>query len=175
MNSKPCSLNSNYIIFEDGRVYSITRPSSNNGTFKGRFLKPWLDARGYAKISLEPEHKTMSIHRLVAIAFIPNPNNLSQVNHLDGDKTNNNINNLEWCTNLENMRHSKEIGLRPSSGFARGERQGSAKLTEQNVIAIRTQYVSGHPINGLKPLAKLYGVGLSAIGDVINRKSWTHI
>lgn len=52
------------------------------------------------------------IHRLVAIAFIPNPNNYSQINHKDGNKANNHVDNLEWCTQSQNMKHAYDIGLR---------------------------------------------------------------
>ena len=62
--------------------------------------------------------KQFRVHRLVAIHFIPNPNNLPQVNHIDGDKNNNSINNLEWCTRSENSQHAYDTGLKkPYTGI----------------------------------------------------------
>ena len=72
-----------------------------------------MSSRGYLRVSLSNgiiKHKRFSIHRLVAEAFIPNPNNLPQVNHKDENKTNNCVDNLEWCTAIENLNHSNVIG-----------------------------------------------------------------
>lgn len=84
----------NYIIYSDGRIYSVR---------KDIFLKPFLVTKGYPTVSLYK--KDYQVHRLVANAFIPNPNNLPQVNHINHDKTDNRVENLEWCTNRQNTIH----------------------------------------------------------------------
>ena len=78
-----------------------------------KILKQHLVPKGYLNVTLCKEGgiKKFSIHRLVATAFISNPNNLPQVNHIDGNKQNNNVGNLEWCTPSENIRHAVKIGL----------------------------------------------------------------
>lgn len=89
---------------------------SNTGLIKGidgRILKPAIDTRGYKFVTLNNNYKQfhLSIHRAVALCFIPNPNNYPQVNHIDEDKTNNKVENLEWCTNKYNSHysHSKPV------------------------------------------------------------------
>ena len=83
----------------------------NNGYFrKGRVLKPYPDPKGYMKVELHGQIK--KVHRLVAEAFIPNPENKPQVNHIDGNKQNNCVENLEWVTNAENTQHAWNTGLR---------------------------------------------------------------
>ena len=103
-----------YQISNLGRVKSKERTVRNRQR-KERIVKPSLNQKGYLQVTLinnENNYKTLKVHRLVAIAFIQNPTDLAQVNHIDGNKTNNTVENLEWCSNIENMQHSYKIGLR---------------------------------------------------------------
>lgn len=106
-----------YEVSNLGRVRSVERPSRNkrnkNGVIKGKILKPGSNPVGYVIVSLyrDKKQKFFQVHRLVAKAFIPNVMNKEQVNHIDGNKKNNNINNLEWATRSENMKHAIENGL----------------------------------------------------------------
>lgn len=102
-----------YQISNLGKIKSIARDTSNVCK-QTRLLKPTKDRdRGYLIVTLckNNKYKTVRVHRIVAETFIPNPENKSQVNHIDGNKLNNNVNNLEWCTASENIRHSWENGL----------------------------------------------------------------
>ena len=76
-------------------------------------LKTQADRKGYRRIrvTIEGKKRTYKLHREVAKAFIPNPNNLPQVNHKDGNKNNNSVDNLEWCTNRQNQLHALALGL----------------------------------------------------------------
>lgn len=82
--------------------------------FNNRILKQHKDPKGYVKVKLYKDKigYTQKVHRLVASAFIPNNDNKEQVNHKNGVKTDNTLNNLEWCTQKENMQHSIKAGLR---------------------------------------------------------------
>ncbi len=97
----------NYYVSSDGRVYSL---------FTNKVLKPAIDRYGYYKVTLTVNNKLkyITVHRLVASAFIPNPNNLPQVNHKDENKLNNNVENLEWCDAKYNSNYgtrSIRVGL----------------------------------------------------------------
>ncbi len=87
--------NNRYIIYSDGRIFGVKR---------NKFIKPSMEKSGYVRICVDK--KTHRIHRLVAEAFIPNPNNLPEVNHINKDKSDNKIENLEWCTHRQNIEHS---------------------------------------------------------------------
>lgn len=117
-----------YSVTSEGNVLSHKKriPSgkggfTNYGVDKSysRKLKPLIDSKGYPYIDLriDGERRCPKIHRLVALAFIPNPENKLQVNHIDGCKTNNSVKNLEWVTNAENRTHAIAIGLKDEISF----------------------------------------------------------
>lgn len=93
-------------VSNEGRVRSLL-------SGEPRILKTQVDKKGYIRFSttIERENMTFKVHREVAKAFIDNPNNLPQVNHIDGDKSNNSVSNLEWVTNKENAHHAIANGL----------------------------------------------------------------
>jgi len=96
-----------YEIDHNGNVYT-------HNLLKERILKTGLMTSGYKMVCLRKNKKAkcFSIHRLLAIYFIPNPNNLPQVNHIDGNKLNNSLDNLEWCSSSENIQHMYDLGLK---------------------------------------------------------------
>lgn len=120
MEIKEFPLNPNILVSTDGRIFSKERMVFNG---KGYFLKPQrelklqISHKGYYVFSVGKgvTSKTWPVHRVVAITFIPNTEDKPQVNHIDGVKTNNNINNLEWCTNSENQIHAYKFGLNKRS------------------------------------------------------------
>ena len=115
-----------YSVDEAGNVYSKDRIVNHNcgglAVKKGKRLQPETTGCGYLRVLLidrEGKRSHLSVHRIVAKAYIPNPNNLPQVNHKDGNKRNNHISNLEWCTSQQNNVHALENGLR--TGRKRGK------------------------------------------------------
>jgi hypothetical protein len=106
-----------YQVSNFGEVKSLSKPRNVfNSCYiaKERILKPALNDKGYKVVVLtkNKKHKTFRVHRLVALAFINNYESKPQVNHIDGNKLNNNIENLEWCTNGENEKHAYKLGLK---------------------------------------------------------------
>lgn len=97
-----------YRVSNNGEVVSLPKRGYKKGT-----MKLSVSHYGYHVLNLRKDGKSFckKVHRLVAEAFIPNPNGYEVVNHIDGDKTNNNVSNLEWCTQGHNARHAIEIGL----------------------------------------------------------------
>lgn len=96
-----------YTITSEGFVISYLRDKIN-----GRVLKGYPNTKKYLLVDLSRNDRAKKIHRLVALGFIPNPQNLPQVNHKDGNKQNNNVNNLEWCDNSYNQLHAIKHGLK---------------------------------------------------------------
>ena len=123
-----------YEVSNTGKIRSLDYKRSG----KIRELKPAADPKGYMKTMLliNGKNKTVKVHRLVAKAFIPNPDNLPQVNHKDGDKRNNCVENLEWITNYDNAHHAMENGLFKNSLEATRK---SNEKRKKPVIAIDEQ------------------------------------
>jgi hypothetical protein len=117
-------------------------------------------------------YKCIKVHRLVAEAFLDNPDNLPQVNHIDGIKTNNCLDNLEWISNQGNIQHALKIGLiRPR----KGEELTNAELTDEDVRFIRKHYTPRHPQYGRNALARRFGVAGSTITRVHQGNAWRHV
>ena len=107
-----------YTINIHGVIKSLDRMVKGNGAdgfqkLNGKIIKHGMNVTGYPAIMLwkDSKPKRMTIHRLVALHFIPNPENKPEINHKDGDKTNYSVNNIEWCTAKENRRHAVDTGL----------------------------------------------------------------
>ena len=140
--------------------YEITTNGKIFNKRFGRYLKPQLNNKGYSRVCLCG--KFYFVHRLVAEKYIPNPNNLPQVNHKDGDKTNNSVDNLEWVSNQDNRKHAIENGL-----HFQGEKCSWSKLTQEDV-----NYIRNHTDMKQIELAKMFNVNRSTIGDIIHNRTW---
>lgn len=140
--------------------------------YEEHFLKPYCNKKGYLRVQLTylGKVKTYLVHRLVAEAFIPNPNNLPQVNHIDCDKTNNHVENLEWCTNLENQRHARAHGLVPTEF-----EHPHSKLTYEQVMDIKVNCVKGKRGAGMLNFAKKYNVCCGTIQQILKGNSYKNV
>ena len=111
-------------------------------------------------------------HRLICAAFHPNPNNYSDVNHIDGIKLNNLPENLEWCTRQYNQIHAIALGLKKNEA-QRGERHNLTHLEEKDVIEIRRLYSLGNIT--YREIGERYSMVRSSIMKIIKRTTWKHI
>lgn len=159
-----------------GRIKSLPKEWVNGDGAKqkhnGLILKAAITKKGYLDVSLRKNKvaKTFKVHRLVALAFIINPENKLQVNHKDGIKTNNNVNNLEWNTNSENQLHAHKIGLNKGP---QGEKNHSSKLTKEQVLEIRSKYYPREYV--CRKLAEEYLVPHQTIHKIVTKQTWKHI
>lgn len=156
-----------YFISNIGRLKSI------GGRYKksqpnGYVTMGTVDNLGYRILTLRDHGrlKRERAHRLVALAFIEKIQGKNFVNHIDGNKLNNNYSNLEWCTHEENLRHAIKIGAFDT----KGEKHFNSKLTNENVLEMRKLYWN----NGLtqQAIADKFGICRRHAGDVINGVNW---
>jgi hypothetical protein len=153
-----------YVVSNMGRVKRIMHRKNPTNTI----MNTTLNQAGYHHLMLTVKGrgygKILSI--LVATAFIPNPENKPQVNHLKG-KDDNRAESLEWNTSKENINHAWRTGLCTAK---KGEKHNLSKLTEKEVLEIRA-------IKGMskREIATLYNIGETAVGKIINRQRWKHI
>lgn len=157
-----------YEVSNLGNVKSLERQVSgrfisSKRIVKERILKPKISKYGYLEVSLHKEGKlsTKRVNRLVATAFINNVNNYPQVNHIDGDKLNNKVDNLEWVSNSMNQLHAHKTGLKRS---LKGENSNRAILTNEKVLEMKNKYKSGSKI---KDLHKEFGIKYTTCWHII--------
>lgn len=169
-----------YKVSTHGRVKTVPRlVKCRAGKYRlcrRRFLSQTPDAFGYPCTTLSKNNiaRGWKVHRLVAIAFIPNPKNKPAVNHKDGDRTNNHVENLEWATVKENWDHAVKNGLYDplDKNFAKGSRNAHSTLTEKQVREIRRKWKHGIKIDVLE---KEYPSKRANLYAIIRRASWRHV
>jgi len=150
---------------------------SNFGRIKGRsgkIMKQRINKEGYYMLCLKPEGrkgkpKAIKIHILVARAFVSNPENKPQVNHIDGNKLNNNACNLEWCTGKENIQHAFKHNL---VTIYKGEDNSQAKLTNKQVKWIRNNYIPRDKEFGCRALGRKFKVAHNTILKILKNKTY---
>lgn len=148
-----------YAVSSEGMIWSSKRDV---------YLTPCTDAFGYSVTKLGGSSKLVKIHRVVAEVFLPNPENKPQVNHKDGDKSNNKVSNLEWVTEKENVVHAFATGLKSKCV---GESNHNSKISKEEVIKIREAALGG--VVCAKTLAGEYGVNRSTIRRILKGVSRT--
>ena len=167
MDKKQIILNgieTDYEIYTNGKVWSNKSQ---------KWLTIFVDRNGYCRVKLiigKTHGKLYSVHRLVATAFIANPDNKPDVNHKDGNKSNNDVDNLEWVTKSENVIHAINHKLKP---VLKGRLHGMAKY-DDIVIEQVCQFLEDGLLT-LKEINKLTNVGMNTIYHIIDKASWTHV
>lgn len=155
-----------FLVNEEGDVYSLRT---------NKLLRQHTTKKGYKTISTKIKGKSfcLKVHRLVAMSFLPNPDNKRTVNHRDGNKSNNSLSNLEWATHSENTTHAYESGLMTSY---KGEDHIASILTEEQVRKILELYVPGKKGGfGKHKIAKALGLPVSIVDGVVRKRAWKHL
>ena len=157
-----------YIVSNDGRVYS----TKNVG--RGKYhqeLKQHEDEDGYLCVTVgkNGKRRKIKVHRIIAMAFIPNPNNLPEVDHIDNNKKNNCVSNLQWITGYDNK---SKIPFETRSKTHSGILNGRAILTPHEVEEIRELYRSGL---SRSEIAKRFGRGWTTINHIVKGNTWKNI
>lgn len=144
-----------FMVSNYGRVMNRAR---------GKLMKTQLSQSGYVTFSTKEDGRNsksicLRVHRMVAECFLDNPEGKEQVNHKDGDKTNNHVDNLEWCTRSENIQHAWDTGLQP--------RRRKGKLSDADREFIKTRYIPKDRKWGVRGLARRFNVHHASIQQVL--------
>jgi hypothetical protein len=153
-----------YQVSNFGRIRSLLTPA-RTPRIVPKILKSDHKAVRYPSVVMDG--KTYRVHRLVASAFVQNPLNKPQVNHIDADKSNNRSDNLEWCTMGENNEHRNKYGL-----CLIGEKTPWSKLTNSQVSEIKKMLTEG--VSCTK-VAKIFGVKPQSIQGISCDRNWRHV
>lgn len=151
-----------YMISSFGRVKSLLRNKENILALK--------DIRGYKNACLwskEQKRRTIQVHRIVANHFIPNPLNKPQVNHINHKKDDNRVENLEWVTNSENVKHSYLDNNRTQ----KGENNNASKYTNELIMNIK----KNGKYDTFEKMGKDYGISGKYICKILKNEIWAHI
>jgi NUMOD4 motif/HNH endonuclease len=155
-----------YEVSSFGRVRSLNRTvyrkDNRTASLVGKIMSPGIDRKGYYRLPLckNSIQRTHKVHRLVAQVFIPNPDNLPEVNHIDTVKSHNWIENLEWVTTQSNIAHAVANGLYNNR---------LQKFTDETIIAVYNSK------DRYKVISDRYGISTATIGDIRSGRRWTHI
>jgi hypothetical protein len=152
----------NYLASVDGQIFS---------KLKHRILRSFVNNSGYAYVHVRcdggAKHQNVCVHKLVALTWLGTRPVNCVVNHKDGNRLNNAVSNLEWCTQSDNVKHAV------SQGKGRGETNGNAKLTEKSVRALRELHTTGYYTH--VELAEFFGISKSLSAQVCRGVVWKHV
>lgn len=129
---------------------------------KGKELKPTMNSNGYWRVNVGGI--TTLVHRLVAETFLEKFEGYDEVNHIDGDKSNNSVENLEWVTRSYNMSHARDSGLIEQDG----EKSVNAKLTLEDVYFI----IDNRKVYTQTYMAEIFKVSLGTVNDILRGRTW---
>lgn len=158
-----------YYVSNIGNIKSVGRVETGTGRIrKDKMLSLCKDTSGYVncRMMVDGKQKGFLVHRLVMLAFVGEDKERKFVNHKNGIKTDNRLENLEWCTRSENVKHSFLIGLQSN----KGENHPSHKMTWDKVAEIRSKF-SPRKYSSRK-LASEYGISKTNVLDIVNNKIW---
>lgn len=163
----------NYEVSNLGKVRSINRVNCYGRRITSKTKKSWAQRDGYHLIGIsgDRKRKIYLLHRLVALAFLPNPENKPEVNHKNGNKSDNSVSNLEWSTRRENVQHAYDEKLIKKKDI--GENHYLSKLTDESVREIRRLYLE--KVCNQRELGEMYGVRQDTISDIVRFKTWKHV
>ena len=167
-----------YQVSTSGNVRSKTRkvynPRYGEQLRLGKMLSPAINKNGYVQVGLSKNgiRKSLKVHSLVAKAFLKEITGKKEVNHKDGNKLNNHIDNLEWCNRSENVLHAFRSGLKTKP---KGAKNGQSKITSKEVLEIRSIYKGRGNGPSLDKIAEMYNLGRSQVTRIVKRQSWGHI
>lgn len=150
-------------------TYTINKKGVVKNKIKNYVLKHSITNSGYVTVSLH--RNSVKLHRLLALHFIPNPNEYCCINHIDGDKKNNSLINLEWCNHSQNNKHAYKIGLnKGNEGYKiEGVNHGRSNFSEKDIIDIRKSNLSQ------KEIAFQYNCHPSIIQRIVTYKTYKNI
>lgn len=156
----------NYQVTRGGDIISL----NYNHTGKPKILKTRKNKSGYHLVGIHVNGRTYvkQVHRLVATAFIPNPENKTQVNHINGNKSKNEASNLEWVTPKENIAHAIKMNLKPV-----GEKSYLSTITEKKAVEISELLVENKLT--IPEICKKCNVTYGTVNDIKRKKSWKHL
>lgn len=154
--------NGRYEVSSEGKVRRLD----------GFFPKQWVNQNGYLMVRLSSPRAIERVHRLVAECFIPNPHQKPCVNHLNNNPADNHVENLEWCTQRENIAHADAQG-RMQRNFWTGKRSPNAKLTDKQVSEIKLEYRTGKV--SWRMLADKFTMSKRAIGRILRGENYADV
>lgn len=171
--------NDYYQVSNHGNIRSIERiinkRDGKSYRLKSKVIKQVNNGTGYKQVSLGRKIKSITVHRLVGLVFLPNTEKKKTINHKDGNKHNNHVNNLEWSTYAENNIHARVTGLNKQQGCtnpSKGTDHWNSRLDETQVKTIRLCKRDGM---SNADLSRYFKVCPPVIHNIHNRKSWVHV